>query len=240
MAVISAPPREPRTSRGNGLIIVLVVIIAMLAAVIAALLTWNRHWPGSQLRGSGVAATQARTLSSFTKVDLAGSNNVTVTVGGRQSVVVHADNNLLRHVTTQVASGTLTIGTTGSFTTRSPMSVDVTVPALTAVQLSGSGMMSVTGVKAAHLTVTLPGSGILRASGTVTRLDVALSGSGEALFAPLIAGHVRATVSGSGLIRVTATASLDAVITGSGAITYSGNPAHVATKITGSGAVTPG
>jgi hypothetical protein len=66
-------------------------------------------------------------------------DNVTVAVGGRQSVVVHADSNLLRDVTTRVVAGTLVVGTTGSFSTRSPMSVEVSVPSLASLTLSGSG-----------------------------------------------------------------------------------------------------
>lgn len=240
MTLISAPPREPGAPRRNTLFVVLAVIIAMLAALIVALLAWDRHLPGTQLRGNGIEATQTRALNRFTKLDLAGSNNVIVTVGGRQSVVIHADSNLLRRVTTSVHAGTLVIGTTGSFSTRSPMSVVVTVPALTSAELSGSGMMTISGVRAALLTVSLPGSGILRASGTATRLEVTLSGSGEALLTQLTAGQVRASVAGSGLIKVTATASLYAAISGSGAISYSGNPGRVTTSITGSGAVTRG
>jgi hypothetical protein len=68
--------------------------------------------------GSGTAAAQTRHLAAFSSVDLTGSSNVTLHVGGRQSVVVHADGNLLRQVTTQVHARTLIIGTTGTFTTK--------------------------------------------------------------------------------------------------------------------------
>jgi hypothetical protein len=186
-----------------------------------------------------VAATQARALAGFSGLDLAGSNNVTVAVGGRQSVVVHADSNLLRYVTTRVVSGTLVIGTTGSFTTGSPMSVEVSVPSLAALTLSGSGKISVTGINAPRLTVKLPGSGALYVGGTVTRLNATLGGSGLAQLDNLVARDVHAVVAGSGLIRVTATASLNAAVTGSGAVIYRGNP-QVTSSVTGSGAVTSG
>lgn len=95
------------------------------------------------MQGSGLAATQSRVLPGFSRLDLAGSGSVTVVTGGRQSVVVRADNNLIRYVTTRVAAGTLVIGTTGSYTTRTPMSVKVSAPSLAAVTLSGSGAISV-------------------------------------------------------------------------------------------------
>lgn len=241
---ISSPPRrggQVAPQRPRGLITALVlalVAVLVLAAVVVALLARGGSL-GSGVQGSGVAATQPRVLATFSSVDLSGSNNVTVAVGGRQSVVVHADSNLVRYVTTRVVAGTLVIGTTGSFTTRSPMSVEVSVPSLAAVTLSGSGKISVTGIDASRLTVTLPGSGRLDAGGTVTQLNVTLGGSGLAQLGSLAARDVHAVVAGSGLIRVTATASLNAAVTGSGAIIYSGNP-QVTSSVTGSGTVTRG
>lgn len=242
---ISSPPRRagqaaaPRGQRGlvTALLVALVAVLVLAAAVVALLARGRPS--GSGVQGSGVAATQSRVLGTFSSLDLAGSNDITVAVGGRQSVVVHADSNLLRYVTTRVVAGTLVIGTTGSFTTKSPMSVEISVPSLAAVTLSGSGEISVTGIDAPRLTVMLPGSGALYAAGTVTKLDVTLGGSGLAQLDNLAARDVHAAIGGSGLIRVTATASLNAAVTGSGAIIYSGNP-RLTSSVTGSGAVTRG
>lgn len=195
----------------------------------------------SGLHGSGVAAAQTRALAGFRGVELAGSNNVVVHVGAEQSVVVHADDNLLDRVTTRIEDGTLVIGNTpGSFTTNSPMRVEVGLPSLTALRLSGSGIVSADGIDTSSLTVRLDGSGILRASGNADRLDVALAGSGDAQLQQLIGKDVHAVVSGSGRILVTATGSLEALVPGSGAIMYGGAPAHVVTNVTGSGAVIRG
>jgi Putative auto-transporter adhesin, head GIN domain len=242
MAIIGAPPRDPRTTRHAGLAVIPAAVIAVLlaAAAVAVLLTSDLNPPGLQVHGNGIAAAQARTVPAFSKLELAGSAEVVVTAGLRQSVVVHADRNLLRHVTTRVTSGMLVIGSTGSFTTRSPMRVVVTVPTLTSAELSGSGTMSITGISTPRLTLTLPGSGVLRASGTAAQLDITLDGSGQALLAGLVAGHVRAILAGSGTIAVTAKTSLFASVTGSGTITYSGNPPQLTTNVTGSGAVTRG
>jgi hypothetical protein len=196
--------------------------------------------PGTGTQGSGIAAAQTRTVGHFSGLDLAGSSPVTVVVGAPQSVVVHADSNLLGHVTTSVVSGTLVIGTTGSFTPRSPMSVEVSVPALTAVHLTGSGLLSVTGIRAPALTVTLSGSGILTATGTAARLDVTLDGSGQAQLYQLTASDAHAVLSGSGVIQVTATTSLNAAVPGSGVIFYGGNPSQVTSSVTGSGTVMRG
>src|SRR4029078_10859328 len=155
----------------------------------------------SATEGSGVAATQAREVAAFQSVDLAGSNNVVIRVGEKQSVVVKADDNLLDRVTTEVHSGELVIANTpGSFTTKSPMRVEIDVPALDAVTLSGSGNIVVTGVDAKRLAVHLPGSGTLTGDGAATRLDVTVGGSGMVQLTRLVASNVQAAVSGSGSI----------------------------------------
>ena len=232
MAIATAPDRSGRTAHHGRptLIAVLIAVLAVVATAIALLVYGS----------SGTAVTQTRTVAGFTSLDLAGSNNVTIIVGRPQSVVVHADSNLINHVTTQVVAGTLVIGDTGNFTARGPMSVDVSVPSLTALSLSGSGQISATAISTPQLTVTISGSGLGSAAGTATRLDVAINGNGKAQLSQLTARDVQAVVSGSGLIQVTATTSLDAAVPGSGAIIYSGNPPQVTTSVTGSGTVTRG
>jgi Putative auto-transporter adhesin, head GIN domain len=231
--------RAPR--RHQLALIAALVLVAIGIVLMVQYDLFKSSSSSNRVEGSGVAATETRNLGRFSSIELAGSNNVTVRVGGKQSVVVHADSNLLRLVTTKVQAGGLAIGnTSGTFTTKSPMHVEVTVPSLSAITLSGSGVISAAGIKEPSLTVRLSGAGVLRASGTATRLDVTLAGSGDAQLKQLAARDVQAVVSGSGRILVTATKSLDASVPGSGTIMYSGEPARVTTSITGSGAVARG
>jgi hypothetical protein len=219
-------------------LLALILAVALGAGAVVLLVQRGGSSP-SGTKGSGVPSTQARDLPAFDRVDLAGSNDVMVHVGGKQLVVVEADDNLLDRVTTRVRTSTLVIANTpGSFTTRSPMRVDVTVPSLSGLTLSGSGNVVVSGVRADRFDVSLSGSGTLTGSGAATRLDVTVPGSGSVEFIPLAAQTVRAAVSGSGSIFVTATERLDASVSGSGAILYAGHPTAVTKNVTGSGAIT--
>jgi putative autotransporter adhesin-like protein len=214
----------------------------MVAAILIALLVDRIFFNSSPAgTGSGVAATQARSLPQFTGVDLAGDNNIIVHVGARQSVIIHADTNLLRRVTTQVRSGRLVIGTTpGNLNARAPMVVTVSVPSLDALTLHGAGNITATGINSRNLTVLLPGSGNIHVTGTATRLDVTMSGEGTALLRQLIARDVNAALRGDGAIMLTATHRLNASVSGSGTILYGGNPPHVTTKVSSNGTITPG
>ena len=240
MTVAPDHPRGRQAPPRNQVVVLALVLILIGVGVGVAMLGWLYAGPsGSKtVVGSGVQATQTRNVSGFTGVDLAGGNNVTVRVGGRQSVAVRGDDNLLDRITTNVDNGTLVIGSKGSFTTKSPMSIDVSVPSLETLTLSGSGVIAARGVQARRLTVTLPGNGVIRVSGTVTQLDVALGGSGDVQLGQLVARTANAVVTGAGRILVTATDSLAAAVPGVGAIVYGGDPAHVTTSVTGTGSIT--
>lgn len=189
-------------------------------------------------QGSGTAVTETRNVGVFTRVDLVGASTVTIGVGGEQQVVVRADDNLVDRVTTEVRGGTLVVGSTGSFETAVPMSVQVTVPSLDAVRLSGSGTLAVDGHELETLAIALSGAGTIRGAGTVTTLDVDLSGAGNVELGQLRARDAAVSVSGTGSVVVHVTGTLDADVSGTGSIAYTGEPDRVSKEITGTGSVT--
>jgi Putative auto-transporter adhesin, head GIN domain len=210
----------------------------MLAAILVALLV-SRIFSAST--GASAAATQSRAVPYFNGLDLTGANNVIVHAGTRQSVIVHADKDMLDRVTTHVRSGILVVGNTrGNFSSKTPMFVVVTAPNLDALRLDGAGNITVTGISNRSFTVSIPGSGNIGASGSTARLDVAISGTGTALLSTLISRDARASLSGEGTIMLTATHSLRATLSGSGTIAYGGNPPALTRAVTGSGEITPG
>jgi hypothetical protein len=222
----------------------LLLLAAVLLAVAVALLIRHEVFQGSSssapVQGSGIAARDLRHVPSFGALELSGSNNVVVHVGVAQSVVVHADKNLLGHVKTNVHGGTLVVGTVGSSSGSTPMSVEVAVPSLNAVTLSGSGTIVATGIRSSRFTVTLSGSGSVRGAGAVRRHSVTVSGSGDAQLENLVSRNSNATVSGAGRIVVNATGVLIASVPGTGAIFYVGQPTVVTTSVTGTGTVMRG
>jgi hypothetical protein len=232
----SMPQREPRH------LALPIVFTVLLLFVVAGLIVIASDWQhttttGATIEGSGVAATETRDVAPFTSVDLAGSNNVTIQVGAEQAVRVHADDNLVRRVTTTVRDGELVIDNRGSFRTQVLMTVEVSVPRLDGLTVSGSGNVSVQGVRADAFGVRLPGSGNIVVTGTADRLTATLDGSGQLQLTNLVATDATAVVSGSGVIRLTATGSLSASISGSGTIQYGGSPEDVTQSVTGSGAI---
>ncbi len=206
-----------RPASGAWLLAVAVAAMALALIVLAVALDDVTSTSSSTVRGSGRAATEGRAVPPFTALDLAGTNAVVVRVGSPRSVAVTADDNLLDHVTTTVRSGRLVIGDAGSFTTRVPMRVTVSVPSLDAVELSGTGSVTVRGATASPLVVDLSGTG---------RLDLH----------DLVAADATVRLGGTGDVRVHASSTLDATLSGTGSIRYSGHPS-VTARTTGTGSI---
>jgi hypothetical protein len=215
------------------------VLVGITAALVASHVQDDDSTRATHVQGSGIPASERRDLPpSFASVELAGANTVAIRVGqDRQAVVVRGDANLLDHVTTEVRDGELTIASHGRFTTATPMRVDLTIPWLESVTLSGNGTIRVDGVNAEHLFVQLPGSGVLEANGSTERLDVSLTGSGVVRLGDLVAQDVTARVAGTGELDVHATHSLHASLSGAGAIFYRGDPATLTQEVTGTGTI---
>jgi hypothetical protein len=191
------------------------------------------------IQGSGVSKTETRAVGSFSKIDLAGSPDVEVAVGSDTAVAVTADDNILPIIETKVEGGTLRIDSTNSYNTSLGVKVKITVPSLSGVSISGSGDIHATGLKAGDMDASLTGSGNITLGGVVDGLHAQVIGSGDLRAGELAAKRVRVTVTGSGNADVRAAEELEASVSGSGNVRYSGHPPQVRHNVTGSGDISP-
>jgi len=103
--------------------------------------------------------------------------------------------------------------------------------------LSGSGEISLVASIAEVADFGVTGSGKVRASGTAQSVKASLSGSGKVLAANLETDKCTIHISGSGDVEINVKSELDANISGSGSVSYKGNPNHVNSHSSGSGHV---
>lgn len=235
MASVSGPmpPRRVPRLRGGRVAFGVLVAGAALAVVVGLVAGSGDDSP----HGSGQTVTSVRAVAPFTAVELAGANTVTISVGSAQSVAVAGDDNLVDDVTTTVSGGRLVIDDPGSFDTEAPMSVTITMPSLDGLTLSGMGTVTVVGVTGPDFTADLSGTGTLQVSGRADRVTATMSGLGTLDLQTLAARDVIARLDGAGDLYVQATATLDATLTGTGSIVYSGLPVVTEHK-TGTGSIT--
>jgi hypothetical protein len=189
------------------------------------------------VEGSGVEATQTRTVEPFERVRIEGSADAVVKIGGTQKVTIVGDDNLLEHVRTRVVDGTLEVGMeSGSYQMRKGLRLEISVPSLTGASVAGSGDLEVIGIDGESFDVSIAGSGDVEGAGRTQRLKVAIAGSGDAALFSLAARSADVAIAGSGQIDVSVSDELDAQILGSGSVRYRGEP-RVERSIAGSGEV---
>ncbi len=129
--------------------------------------------------GSGVAETTSYEFDSFDEVDVSNAFEVEITiVDGPPSVEVTVDDNLVEHLDVDVDSGRLEIGwRRGTFDPDVQPFAAVTMPSLTALELSGASSATVEGAEGASLRLELSGASSVAVDGDVERLDVDGSGA---------------------------------------------------------------
>jgi hypothetical protein len=194
-------------------------------------------WNVDAIEGSGILATETRSVPDFRLIEVQGSFDVTCRVGGEPQVKITGDDNLLIHVVAEVQGETLLLRMeSGRYSFDSGLHVAVVAPALAGVSLSGSADVDVTGVSTTRFDASVSGSGNLQVDGEVGHLQACLSGSGELRLDHLRATTADVSLSGSGDADVNVTDQLDASLSGSGDIRYRGDP-HATLSISGSGSI---
>ena len=104
------------------------------------------------------------------------------------------------------------------------------------LKVSGSGDLNSL-VDAPLVSAGVSGSGTLTLRGRTKDFNCSVSGSGDLKCTDLLSENTTANVSGSGTAHVFASVNLNAKVSGSGDIVYSGNPASPVIHKSGSGSV---
>ncbi|HYC84537.1 MAG TPA: head GIN domain-containing protein [Chryseosolibacter sp.] len=101
--------------------------------------------------------------------------------------------------------------------------------------ISGSGKVDMTLAVKNDVDVSVSGSGKILGSGSADEIRAAISGSGKVLAADLQTNRCEVRISGSGDVEINVKNELDATISGSGSVSYKGNPNKVNSNASGSG-----
>jgi len=103
--------------------------------------------------------------------------------------------------------------------------------------VSGSGKVDLNLSIAERADFGVSGSGKIMADGSAQEVKATISGSGKVLAANLVADRCEVRISGSGDVEINVKSELDANISGSGSVSYKGNPSKVNSHASGSGSV---
>lgn len=211
------------------------------------------------ISGSGNIVTEVRNHNEFKGIKNSGSIDVEVMQSENKEIKVEADDNIIEYVITKIDDGILRIHLKDNLSYRNiTVRVYVNTPVIENLSVSGSGTLisknvikdeerielKVSGsgdmnvnVEAPLIVAHLSGSGKINMQGRTKDFSSNISGSGDLVGNNLLAENTTIKVSGSGTAYVFASVKMDAKVTGSGSIFYSGNPSSTQTKKSGSGLI---
>jgi len=231
----------------------------VLSLVMAITVSCSAQW-GKKIKGNGEKVTIERATGDYDEIAVSGWFDVDLVDGKEGQLTLEGESNLLEYIVTEVKNGKLSIKTENNVNLKpsdwnNGIRITVPVESVSSISLSGSGdivgkttiktdklstSMSGSGditlnVETNSLSASMSGSGDINFSGNTTDFSATISGSGDIKAFELEADNVEAIVSGSADIKVTANKMLQARVSGSGDITYRGNPEKLDTKTSGSG-----
>ncbi len=202
------------------------------------------------------ATERSYALSGFTAVELAGPDDVRVSVGPGFSVRATGPAETLDRLEVTVVGDRLRVRRIGRSVSRDGATVFVTLPALRAASLGGSGDLRVDRVEGGdfatavagsgdltverlavdRLTGDLAGSGTLSLAGSARELELSVAGSGDVAAGGLATERAAVSVMGSGDVRAAVRGPASVSMMGSGDVDL-GPAARCQVSKMGSGSV---
>jgi hypothetical protein len=210
-----------------------------------------------RIEGNHNQSVETRAMSGFSQVRMADNFEVDIHKDSVSRVEIHAETNIIPHIKTEISGNVLNIGTKGKHLLKptTGIHVDVFLPDLTGIYLSGSGSITtdtfatqtmdanisgsgnvILRTQAQQLYADISGSGSMELVGSAHTSELTISGSGDIRGLDMLTNTCYASISGSGKIYVSVVDLLDVHISGSGSVYYIGHPI-INSNITGSGQV---
>ncbi len=193
------------------------------------------------IHGDGGIVTSERTVSNFSGIDISGSNNVFISYATAASVSVKGYDNLVSHYKTEVKNGKLYLHYDENMNIKNDnIQVYITMPYFDALGLSGSCSVNATGSfdNTDALSVSTSGNGNINIEDiTADRYTIHSSGNSNISTLGVKAKTATVEVSGSSAVTLSVQDKLDVHISGSGKVSYKGEPTEINTDISGSGKV---
>jgi len=105
------------------------------------------------------------------------------------------------------------------------------------VQLNGAVNLTASQLSGRDLKLESNGASAITVAGSITNLDATLSGASKLNAKSLQTQTATVSLNGASYGDVTVTETLNASISGAGALTYSGNPKSVEKDVSGAGSI---
>ena len=191
----------------------------------------------SNIRGSGIAKTETRTLASFNALDVEYVGEIVVRSQGQESFTISGDDNIIQFITTEVKNGTLYIRGTKGYSPQQKLQIVVSTPDVKRFVFDGVGKANLSNIKNDRLEIVVTGVGSFSTSGETKEMDITLSGVGSIDAKNLRGVNAKVSSNAIGSVDLYVTSQLDINSSGIGEINYYGNPKIINKQAEGIGKI---
>lgn len=188
------------------------------------------------IKGDGLITTTNRPIADFSALEVAGAYQIQWS-NGKPALTISTDQNLLPLITTSISGSSLHIDSKENLRPTKGIKIFVSSASLTDVQLNGAVGMTASNLSGGDLKLESNGASSIIVHGSVTNLEANLSGATRLNGTTLHTQSAKVALTGACYADVTVTETLNASISGAGAITYAGNPKSVEKNVSGVGTI---
>ncbi|RUT68977.1 DUF2807 domain-containing protein [Flavobacterium cupreum] len=241
---------------------IIIHITKFVVATVTALLFASCNFNGNSIEGSGHVTTEKRIVhGDFQNVKVSNAIDLVIEQADATEIIVEADDNLQKEITTTVENGTLVIRCKyGSFRNISSKRVIVKMPVINKIDASSSASVQSRNVlqgqdidletsSSATMNVIVESDNIscssssgssIRIEGKALKIITNASSGASVNAGKLLANEVEASASSSGSLEVHPILSLKADASSAGSILYNSAPKTIEKTVNSGGSVTQG
>lgn len=174
---------------------------------------------------------QTHDLSDFDEIEIRGVYRLNVTAGEDYKVFTSGQAKEVERMKVYVKNGVLILDQDDEKkkkrNNRNGVWVDISLPSLNGVDITGVGTGDITGVESDNFELDISGVGELEIDGTCGTLETELRGVGEINARGLECEHANVALKGVGEVSLFASESVDVTAKGIGEVNVYGNPKDV-------------
>lgn len=201
------------------------------------------------INGSGNVVTETLDIDDFNGINLEGVEDVIISYGETQEVVVSGDDNIIDRIKTNVSGGIWYVGLERGSYRDYELKYDITVPKINKItnegvadvvvndfedngdlfiKIEGLGKVELNRMaNTENLTIDIDGAGQVvgyKEFPDLQKLDIYVDGAGRFLAFPIETADCNIDISGTGRCEVSVEENLDIYIDGAGSVYYKGFP----------------
>jgi hypothetical protein len=221
-------PQSYRTRRNSPFPIALIAVIAgvLVLAFVLVPLFLGQWSPLGTIVGSGHRVTQNQPFSDFSSVSVSSGFEFAITQSNSFSVKTTTDENLQNYIQISKSGDTLAVELKPGYSiTTSTLRVEISMPSLSRLALSGGAHGSASGfVSTNNFEIIASGGSRVQMQGQAGDLTINASGGSQLNLSNCTVMNANVDLSGGSQAEISSSGRIDANVSGGSHLFYSGNP----------------